>query len=527
MSASVEPEAGLTSSQPKAACDLDRFRLRRFVDQLVERGECEVHDRPIDLIDIAAVLDGNPRATLFKSAGPEKAELVGNVMGTRRRLALALETEERELLTTLSRRLDNLIAPIKFASSDAPVHDVMLRGEDADLCALPVHLQHGLDGAPYISASLDFAVFPANGFTNIGCRRIMLRGPRQAGIDLIAPSDLRAIYLEAAARKEPLPVAYVIGSHPADYIAAMMALPSVDEYHVMGAVRGAAVPIVKCVTNDVWVPADAEYVLEGYLDPRGHTEPEGPYGEYVGYYGLVKQNPVFHLTAVTHRKDALFQTATIGGRHLALTDTAQLTTIKTEAAAWAALETAVREPLAVYATPASGGMYNIRLSLRQRVPGEARNAIAAVFSSRADAKHVFVFDPDIDIFSHDQTEWALATRFQPDRDLVVAGGFRCVPLDPSLGGARVGSKAGFDCTIPFGKSESLEFSVPAPPVLAKAERHASVREVLAGGPASFLELMAAAQSRDGRELVRELDVLYSEHRLGRQSDGRYVLKDRT
>jgi len=344
---------------------------------------------------------------------------------------------------------------------------------------------------------------------------------------LIAPSDLRAIYLEAAARKEPLPVAYVVGSHPADYVAAMMAVPSVDEFDVMGAVRGTSVPIVKCITNDVWVPADAEYVLEGYLDPKGHVEPEGPYGEYVGYYGLIKQNPVFHLTAITHRRDALFQTATIGGRYLAHTDTAQLTTIKTEAAAWAALESSVREPLAVYAAPATGGMYNIRLSLRQRVPGEARNAIAAVFGSRADAKHVFAFDPDIDVFVDDQVEWAFATRFQADRDLIVASGFRCVPLDPSLGGTRVGAKAGFDCTIPFGRAQSLEFSVPEPPVLPQAERRASVRDVLTSGPASFLELMAAVQSRDGRELVRELDTLYAEGRLGRQSDGRYILKDKS
>lgn len=526
MSASTDQEVGSTGSQPRADCDLDRFRLRRFIEQLVDRGECDVYESPIDLIDIAAVLDGNRRATLFKSAGSDKAELAGNVMGTRRRLALALETDERQLLATLNRRLENLITPIKVTSADAPVHQIVLRGNDADLCALPVHLQHGLDGAPYISASLDFAPFPGSGFTNIGCRRIMLRGPRQAGIDLIAPSDLRAIYLEAVARKEPLPVAYVVGSHPADYIAAMMALPSVDEFDVMGAVRGAPVPIVKCVSNDVWVPADAEYVLEGYLDPNGHTEPEGPYGEYVGYYGLMKQNPVFHLTAIAHRKDALFQTATIGGRYLALTDTAQLTTIKTEAAAWAALQASVREPLAVYATPASGGMYNIRLSLRQRVPGEARNAIAAVFASRADAKHVFVFDGDIDIFADDQVEWAFATRFQADRDLIVASGFRCVPLDPSLGGARVGSKAGFDCTIPFGKTQSLEFSVPAPPVLPKAERQASVVDALTAGPASFLELMAALQSRDGRDVVRQLDTLYSGGRLGRQNDGRYILKNK-
>jgi UbiD family decarboxylase len=353
----------------------------------------------------------------------------------------------------------------------------------------------------------------------------MLRGPRQAGVDLIAPSDMRAIYLEAASRKEPVPVAYAVGSHPADFLAAMVALPGVDELDILGAVRGQPAPMVKCVTNDIHVPADAEYVIEGYLDPAGHVEPEGPYGEYVGYYGVVKHNPVLHITAITHREDALFQTLTIGGRHLASTDTAQLTTVKTESAAWAALMASVREPLAIFATPSSGGMYNVRVSLRQRVPGDARNAIAAIFGSHAEAKHVFAFDPDIDVFSDEETDWALGTRFQADRDLIVGSGFRVVPLDPSLGGARTGAKLGFDCTIPFGKTNAFEFSVPAPPVAKPAAPHRTVAEALVAGPASFLDLMAALGSKDGREIVRQLDTLYAARNLGRLDDGRYVLKD--
>src|SRR5262249_56334088 len=94
-----------------------------------------------------------------------------------------------------------------------------------------------------------------------------------------------------------------------------------DGLAVMGALRGEPVPVVKCKTIDAWVPADAEYVLEGYLDGRGHTEPEGPYGEYCGYYGVVKRNPLFHLTAITRRKDALFQTVTISGQWLPPTHT--------------------------------------------------------------------------------------------------------------------------------------------------------------------------------------------------------------
>jgi 2,5-furandicarboxylate decarboxylase 1 len=282
---------------------------------------------------------------------------------------------------------------------------------------------------------------------------------------------------------------------------------------------------VKCVTSDIHVPADAEYVIEGYLDPAGHVEPEGPYGEYVGYYGVVKRNPVLHVTAITHREDALFQTVTIGGRHLGRTDTAQLTTVKTESAAWAALMAAVREPLAVYATPSSGGMYNVRVSLRQRVPGDARNAIAAVFGSHAEAKHVFAFDPDIDVFSDEEADWALGTRFQADRDLIIGSGFRVVPLDPSLQGARTGAKLGFDCTIPFGKTDAFEFSIPMPPVVKKTAPRTSVEDALIAGPASFLDLMSALGSKDGREIVRQLDALYTARRLGRTDDGRYMLKD--
>jgi UbiD family decarboxylase len=504
--------------------DTERFRLRHFVERLVQMGECEVRDQPTDLVDVAAVLDGNPKAVHFRAVGPERAELVGNVMGSRRRLALALDTDERGLMPTLAKRLSQPHKPIKVSAKEAPVQEVVLAGDDADLCALPVHLQHAEDGAPYISASLDFSHFPKSASTNVGCRRIMLRGPRQAGIDLIAPSDLRANYLDAVSRGETLPVSFAVGSHPADFVAAVSATPRMDELDVIGAVRGSPVPVVKCVSNDIFVPADAEYVIEGYLDAKGHVEPEGPFGEYVGYYGVVKTNPVFHVTAITHRKDALFQTVTIGGRYLARTDTTQVSTVKAESAAWAGLLTAVRDPVAVFATPSSGGMYNMRVSLRQRVPGEARNAIAAVFGSRAEAKHVFVFDDDIDVFSDEQVDWAMATRFQGDRDMIVGSGFRVVPLDPSLGGARTGAKVGFDCTIPFGKRNALEWGIPAPPVVPQRAAAKSVADVLTGGPVSFLELMAALGTRDGREVVRQLDALYAANRLSRNEQGRYLLK---
>src|SRR5690606_27828299 len=105
------------------------------------------------------------------------------------------------------------------------------------------------------------------------------------------------------ARGERMPLSIAVGSHPADFLGGLCVISPMDETAIMGALRGEPVPVVRCVTNDLRVPADAEYVLEGYLD-NGWTEPEGPYGEYLGYYGKLKHNPVFHLTAITMRRDA-------------------------------------------------------------------------------------------------------------------------------------------------------------------------------------------------------------------------------
>ncbi|MGP0092903.1 MAG: UbiD family decarboxylase [Xanthobacteraceae bacterium] len=506
---------------PARVAELDRFRLRRFVEGL-PADECETRSEPVDLAGIAEIFEGNCKAVLFRAAGPERQELVGNVAGSRTRLAYAFGVEPQALLPEIQRRLRMQPIVVDVTRSEAPVQKIVLTGDDADLTALPVHLQHGADGAPYISSSIDYVVDPKTGWTNVGIRRLMLRGRRETGVDLVSPSDLRAIYEATAAAGKPLPVSFVVGAHPVDHVAAMMRLP-VDELGLVASLRAAPLAVVKCITNDIRVPADAEMVLEGYFDALGHVEPEGPYGEFLGYYGALKRNPVFHLTAITRRRDALFQTATIGGRSLGATDTAQLSGLRTEIMIWRALEAAVREPVAVYATTSSGGMFNVRVALRQRVPGEARNAIVACHGALANVKNVFVVDPDIDIFSDAQMDWALATRFQPDRDLVVLSGMRTLPLDPSLApGVRVGSKAGFDLTWPFGTGSRLEARVPAPPRFA-GERFPSVAAALADGPKFFEDLMSAVGSRDGREIVRALDDLRREG-LGRDADGRYFIK---
>ena len=511
------------SVSPGAALDFEKFRLRSFLRRLEEVGELQTVGETRDLADLASIIEGNSKVVHFLSVGPEAHELVGHVASSRKRLALAFDVAPENLLSEIQKRLLNAPQLVEVDAGDAPVQQVVRRDSEADLTTLPVHLQHGFDGAPYISSSTDFVVDPNTGLTNVGIRRMMLRGPKEAGVDLNAPSDLRAIYEAHAQRGEPLPVSFVVGSHPVDHVAAVMRLP-VDELGLISTLRGAPLPIVKCVTNDIRVPADAEWVIEGYFDPRGHIESEGPFGEFLGYYGETKTNPVFHLTAITSRSDALFQTSTIGGWNHANTETAQLNALRTEIVVWRALQSAVREPIAVYATGSGGGAFNVRVKLRQRVPGEARNAIAAVLGCLVNVKNVFVVDPDIDIFSDEQMDWAMATRFQPHRDLITLEAMRTLPLDPSLAGARVGSKAGFDLTWPFGTGDSLKTRVPEPPQFT-GEPYPSVDAALADGPKYFEQLMSAVGSRDGREIVRHLDKLRRAGKLSRDDEGRYMFTD--
>jgi 3-polyprenyl-4-hydroxybenzoate decarboxylase len=142
----------------------------------------------------------------------------------------------------------------------------------------------------------------------------------------------------------------------------------------------------------------------------------------------------------------------------------------------------------------------------------------------ANCKNVFVVDPDVDIFSDEQMDWAMATRFQPDRDLIVMSGMRTLPLDPSLPpGSRVGSKAGYDLTWPFGQGDRLETRVPAAPTF-KGKRFASVEAAIADAPKFFEELMAAVGSRDGREIVREIAALRERRGVERDGEGRYLFK---
>jgi 3-polyprenyl-4-hydroxybenzoate decarboxylase len=361
-------------------------------------------------------------------------------------------------------------------------------------------MQHHHDGAPYLSSAIDYSVDPTTGRRNVGCRRLMLRGRREMRSNLTQPSDLKEIYLRCVARGEQLPASYVIGSHPLNYLAAGLRLP-VDEFGLVATLRGKPLPMVRGLTNGVLAPADAEIVVEGYFDERGHREMEGPYGEFYGFYGPLHVNPVFHVTAITMRKDPLHQTVLHSARYLSWTDSANLGSLNAEYLIWQALRVALHEPR----------------------PGQARAVISALFAL-VNVKHVFVVEDDVDVFSDEEMELALASRFRADRDLIVLPGVPGFYAEPTGDGDGTITKAGFDLTRRVGKPGSVDSRRAYAPKIERNARCATVRTALEGGPLYFAQLMSALGSRDGREVALELERLRLEDAITRLPNGEWALK---
>ncbi|MEA2978630.1 MAG: hypothetical protein QOF09_453 [Alphaproteobacteria bacterium] len=503
--------------------DLEKFRLRTFVDRLIDMGEVEIHDEPVPLTGVGAVIERTEKAVLFKSAGPEKAEMVAKTAASRKRLIAAFETTDEKIYDEYFKRLANPQPVVEIPSGDAPVHAVQITGKDVDLTKLPFYPHHAYDGSCYLSSATDYTIDPATGRRNVGCRRLSLRNRYETGTNVTAPSDLKRIYTASVARGEKLPITFTVGTHPLDFVAATMRHPG-DELSLVATMRGEPAAVVKSLTNDILVPADAEMILEGYLDERGYVEPEGPFGEYMGYYGAIHMDPVFHCTAITMRHDVLHHTLQHGSAFvLDQTDSQNISAIRTEAEAMRILRAAGRDPVAVYSRHTSGGSNTLRVSIRQRNFGEARLAIAALFGGIARLKHIFIFDEDIDIRNDKQVEWALGTRFQADQDLVILHGIPGMSMDPSLQGRRTGAKSGFDCTRPVGRDGEIPLTRSAAKVFKGPARFQNIEQALATAPMFYADLVESIGSDDGREIACGLDELRQNGRLGRDRDGRYHL----
>src|SRR5882724_2568315 len=360
--ASCMPGGPMTATNSVSAkIDLEKFRLRTFVDRLIDMGEVEIHDEPVPLTGLGEMIERTQKAVLFKSAGPERAEIVAKTAASRTRLIAAFETTEEKIYDEYFKRLANPKPVVEIPSGDAPVHAIKITGKDVDLTKLPFYPHHAYDGSCYMSSATDYTIDPATGRRNVGCRRLSLRNRYETGTNVTAPSDLKRIYTAAVARGEKLPITFTVGTHPLDFVVATL--------------RGDPAAVVQSLTNDILVPADAEMTLEGYLDERGYVEPEGPFGEYMGYYGAIHMDPVFHCTAITMRRDMLHHTLQHGSAFvLDQTDSTNISAVRTEAEAMRILRGAVAAPVAVSVRMLSGGGATLRVAMRKRDDDEPRAA---------------------------------------------------------------------------------------------------------------------------------------------------------
>ncbi len=295
-----------------------------------------------------------------------------------------------------------------------------------------------------------------------------------------------------------------------------------NEFELVAQLRGATLPMVKGVTNGIPVPADAEVVIEGYFDERGHAEIEGPYGELYGLYGPMHPDPLFHVTAITMRKDALHHTILHGGKYFARTDAANMSGLDAEAKAWGALKDAGIDVQDVHAPAAGVGFHHFRAAIKQRQAGDGRKAVEALLKMPR-FKHVFVVDEDIDVFSDFEVERAMCTRFRAGKDLIIEHGHRTLTMDPT-GDHGQQSVAGFDMTRDLTEPDDLERWASSTPHLKPTGSAKTVRAALEIGPKYFIGLMEALGTKDGRAIAVELGTLQDQGIVGRKHNGEWFLE---
>jgi UbiD family decarboxylase len=371
-----------------------------------------------------------------------EAPVVINAQASRKLMALALECKPEELAAKFTERQGKPLAPVEV--SDAPVHQVVKLGDEVDLTKVPLLTHYDVNAAPYVTAGIVVAADPDTGVRNTSYNRLMMAGKRELRIFMAIGRHLWTLHNKLERRGEALPIAIVVGVHPLFSLGAQAFTPSTDdEYAVIGGMINEPLRVTKAKTVPILIPADAEMVIEGKILPNIRRE-EGPFGEFTGHAVSKDERQVIEVTAITHRKNYLFQDV-----HAGYTEHKLMGAVPREAA----LIKAVRQTVPTVKNvcmPVSGNCrFHAYISIAKRTPGQAKNAICAAFAADMLLKHVVIVDDDIDVFDEEQVLWAVSNRFQADRGLVVIPNAQGSELDPSAGPGGVNAKMGLDATKPL------------------------------------------------------------------------------
>jgi UbiD family decarboxylase len=378
-------------------------------------------------------------------SAPSTFPVVTNLFASRASIAAALglppQRSGMELAIEYQRRMACEIEPVVVGREEAPCKQVQAA---LDLRQLPVLTHHLADRGPYMTM-VGVARDPDHGVYNVSFHRAMVQDATHVTL-FMEKRHLWDYYTRAMAQGRPLPVAYVLGHHPAFYLGAC-ALTGIeaDEYRTIGGMFGSPLRLVSSETfgDELLVPADAEIVIEGQILPGAFAD-EGPSGDYTGYYSPADKAPVLEVTAITHRQGALFVDIFVGHR-----DHALLGSVPKEGGIFDRVRSIVPGVRAVVLPQSGTGRLHCYVAIEKRVEGEARLAGMAALTASELLKHVIVVDDDIDVFDDREVLWAVATRVQADRDVEILRGVKGSRLDPSAPDPDYAAKMIIDATRPL------------------------------------------------------------------------------
>jgi 2,5-furandicarboxylate decarboxylase 1 len=424
--------------------------LRGFLAHLESQGQLLRVNQPVDVkYEIAAGMrktsDIEGPALLFENIkGYPGWRVLGGLFATRRLVALGLGVPQEQMLQRYLTLEDKRIAP-ELVSTGA-CKEIRWTGDQVDVFKLPIVTHASKDCGAYVTIGVQIGKDSDSGIRNLSIHRMLVLGKDR--LSLWAPADhhLGRMILIAEEKGRGLEVATAIGVDPAIVVGSQAKVPyGIDEFHVAGGLRGAPVKLTKCETIDVEVPALAEVIIEGVTIP-GERVADGPYGEYPGCYSEAKQAPVLKVTAITMRKDPIYQTALTG---MPVTENHTLIEYGNAAVVYREVKKIVPEVKAINMTPGGTFRHHVVVSIKKRAENEGRNVILALLSMGIGLKQVIVVDEDIDPFDPMQVDWAMATRFQADKDTIIIPRIACSTLDPSCPEPRVTAGLGIDATAPM------------------------------------------------------------------------------
>ena len=519
----------------------ERFDLRSLLKVFSEQGELIVEDASTGIWEVSPRLWADSKTIMFNNIEGYDIPVLGNTCNSREKIATAMGCTAESLLWEYVKRAGNPHLPVLV--SDGPVKGVKYTGEDVDLTRFPLLLQHEYDGAPYMSAAVDFCRNDKGGH-NIGIRRLMFLSKNEITFNATSPSDLKALIAKSKSKGNTLELAFVIGAHPLVYIGALTRVPVDDEISLIGGLMERPLEVVRCETVDVLVPADAEMVIEGIL----HTDEminEGPFGEVVGLYGEGKVNARMEITAITHRKDMIYNTLTASGETVWNTDSAHISAVRAELSVWNAMKQAVAKPVNAYSVPAAGGQLVVRASIEAQNEGDGKNALLAILSCLSNVKVATLCDAEVNIFDSSQVDHEIAMKVQPSEDVMIISNARAIAIDPSLSGRPLpftGSKMGIDATaskkLPPGKfvhskppfsEEFLSKNKPSgcDPALQGEELETAVLKYLresAPEKCRFLDIWGVFFASDYRDILLVISNLFQAGKLEKSREGCFIIK---